>query len=437
MKSAGQSITFGLIALLLIGVVFSIDIAFYRFPAVIKVFAHERELLVGLALLAQAQALKNIWQRCGLAPLKLLKLLGISIGSMVVVTLGLYLIGGRFLNLWDDNPFLAEYPVIWNIFSPLLTVVVFGLLVVQLLIVSRLIFTGDDKRMSRRAYGLTAISILCAIGMNFIENRYVFQPLVVFSPIVRQGGIVLAGLFSLIIGFSCRHWHWLFELRARQKYALFGIGLLLLIVVSLLFFSRLLHPIYAYSITAKALVLAGLEFMLLFGIFFVITVLLQLPGAKVAERLQNQTQALRSLDKLTGVELALEEKVARLLECCVLATQAAGGWGELPTAEQKAIVFPPMQKEIEESVQALQLSKHLELSTSHLIIQDLRSDPRCAAISLIPVKWRSLLLLDLNAEIHLPAVLCLVKNQRHGFTANDWQLLRLLVMRARQCWGGA
>lgn len=434
MKIEEQSLSFGFITLLLLILIFILDLSFYRFPTVIKLFAYERELLVGIALFTQFQAIRSYTRRFSWLPLGHLRLLGLSLLLTAFGIVLLYLLFKPYLLLWDDNPFLAANPVIWNLFMPLITFGMLTALYIQLLCTFGLLFTGANRSPIESAVVIGSI-VLAAVGLNLIENRYAFQPIVVWTPFIRRYGWTYFVLFAIILLVNTRRWAWLGQLSARQKYITAILTPFLLLLVGALYSSRLLHPLCAYSVTAKGLVLAGSSWVGLFGLVLWIKTLWQLPGAALTERLQQQTIAIQTLQKMTASTFSMDQRVIQLLQSLQAVTRSSLGWIEMRKSlypdQTRVLFYPDQPLSIQETIGALRLGEHFEASPEgpFQIVSNLDRESHLAPLRLINPRWRSLLWIDLTPYWNLDARLCLLKTRRRGFTFEHWQILEVILMK--------
>jgi len=437
-KKYWQIFILGLITLLLALFVLAVDIAFYRFPKIIKMFAYERELLVALAFICLFLSLRVSWYGLRLSPVQRLWLH--NLGIMLAV--GGLLLGHwcfrKYLVLWDDNPFLAEYPFIWNLFSMLVAFFFLTFLFLLLLNIDSLmkLRAGRYTRWGMRF--LVGLFLAFAVGLNFFESRYAFQAIEIINPHLRTYWWLLVPLVGIVFVLNTLNLGWLDYLNRREKYVATVLELITLGLGGLLYFSHLLYPLYAYSVVIKGFVIVALAFVLFYTLISWGALLLRLPGAKFYERMQLQASHLNYLDRLVYTPCSQEQKLNVMLKCCQEEMRAEGGWLQVEDANCPAVDFflfsPEFDAESKEELKSLDLRKHLPFEGQYITIDDLMKDERTPAFRLLQIPWRSLIVVKLHTILGVPGILGLVKKKSYGFEPSDWQTIEPILIKAAAIW---
>lgn len=438
MKKYWQSFILGLITLLVMLFVLLVDTAFYRFPTIIKMFTYERELLIALAFICLFLSLRASWRGLRLSPAQHLWLHNLGILLAVVGLLFWHGCFRKYLVLWDDNPFLAEYPFVWNLFSMLVTFSFMAILFLLILNIDSLMKLRGGRHSRWGMRFLVGLFLAFAVGLNFFESRYAFQAIEIINPHLRIYWWLLTPLVGIVFVLNTLNLGWLDYLDRREKYIAAALGLITLGLGSLLYFSHLLHPLYAYSVVIKGFVIVALAFVLFYTLISWCALLLRLPGAKYYERMQLQASHLNYLNRLVYTPCSQEQKLNVMLKCCQEATRAEGSWLQIEDATCPAVDFflfsPEFDAESKEELKSLDLRKHLPFDEQYLTIDDLMKDERTPAFRLLQMPWRSLMVVKLHTSLGVPGILGLVKKKSYGFEMSDWQTLEPILIKAAAIW---
>ncbi|MFA4840027.1 MAG: hypothetical protein WC703_11190 [Candidatus Neomarinimicrobiota bacterium] len=186
-------------SIVLFALVFIADVTFYRVPTFIKMYQYEREIVIALAIVCLYRSVKWIFLRIGMTTKRNLVALGSGILALAACVFLPQFCLRRYLVLWDDNPFLAEFPFVWSIASTLCTFLFLAVTLFLLMVIRDLVF-HQRNAFSRAGFQILSVAI---VGFSLIyylfESRYSFQPLVLFT---QEMTYYLWFLFLVVGGIS-------------------------------------------------------------------------------------------------------------------------------------------------------------------------------------------------------------------------------------------
>jgi hypothetical protein len=243
----------------------------------------------------------------------------------------------KYLNLWDDNPFLAEFPFIWVTVSALIAVIFIAGVLGALINIRRFAAFRRRGNSGFVDFLLIASFLLAAVVFYMTENRHSYQAMTILNAKLQPLIWPIVGFYGIIYLLNVWNMQWLTALSHRQKIIAASIGLPLIASGLLVFYSHLMTPVYAYSVSVKGFTLAALTFLLFFSLAAEVVLLLNLPGAKRYDRLTRQMAFISELGRLTQSGCGLQKIVDYVLNCSMKITGAAYGWLELLDSETSGL----------------------------------------------------------------------------------------------------
>jgi len=157
------------------------DIAFYRFPSIINLFRFEREIAIWLIFLSLLPLIRDIFNRISWSPQRSLILHAAMIIGLELVLILPQVFLKKYLNLWDNNPLLAEFPFVWITVSSLIAVIFVAGIMFDLRNVKNLIQyhrRGSSQLIFNLLIGLFLLS---AVVYFVTENRTTFLPTTILN----------------------------------------------------------------------------------------------------------------------------------------------------------------------------------------------------------------------------------------------------------------
>jgi len=122
-----------------------VDAIFYHVPAFVKIYRYEREIGIVIAFLCLYPIIKKVFRKFDLSFKQNLFFLGGGIVFMILLLFLPQLVLKNYLILWDNNPFLAEFPVVWSIVSTVCAISVVIVLILLLFNIRDLIFYKQTR----------------------------------------------------------------------------------------------------------------------------------------------------------------------------------------------------------------------------------------------------------------------------------------------------
>jgi len=436
MKHSWKSWLLILPALVLLFLVMSTDIAFYRIPSIISLFRFEREIAIWLLFLSLLPVTRYIFSRFYWTPQR-----GLILHAALIVGLELVLILPqiglkKYLNLWDDNPFLAEFPFIWVTISALIAVVFMVIILADLLNLKKL--TGFRRKgNSDFVYFLLIGSFLAAaVIFNLTEDRHSYQSMTILNEKLKPLLWPIAGVYGAVFFLNVFNMQWLTTFSRRVKIIASLIGLPIISSGILVYFSHLLTPVYAYSVSVKGFALAALTFFLFFSVVTEVVLLLSLPGARRYDRLARQMASISEMGRMVQAGCDLNKVAGYILKCSMNITGSECGWIEITepvTAQSKFIAVQGIPDSIDfadKNKNQLSLREFLRPPNNSIIVNDVYKDARTLKMRLIPARWHSLIGTAIMNGTDQIGIIYLAKDNSFGFNAEDEQILEPLIVQA-------
>lgn len=423
-------------ALVLLLLVMSTDIAFYRIPSIISLFRFEREIAIWLLFLSLLPVIRYIFSRFCWTPQR-----GLILHAALMVGLELVLILPqvclkKYLNLWDDNPFLAEFPFIWVTISALIAVLFVVTILADLLNLRKLTAFRRKGNSDFVHFLLIGSFLVAAVVFNLTEDRHSYQSMTILNDKLKPLLWPITGLYGAVFFLNVFNMQWLTTFGRRVKIIASLIGLPIIGSGILVYFSRLLTPVYAYSVSVKGFALATLTFLLFFSIATEIVLLLSLPGARRYDRLARQMASISEMGRMVQAGCDLSKVAGYILKCSMNITGSEYGWIEMtgPEIDQSKFIaiqgIPDSVGFADKNKNQLSLCEFLKPPNNSLIINDVYKDSRTLKMRLIPARWHSLIVTAIMNGTDRIGIIYLAKDTSFGFNAEDEQILEPLIVQA-------
>lgn len=293
-----RNILFLAISLLVFGIIAIVDISFYHVPSFIKNFHTEREIILILAFLGMIPFLRSVSGKFQLNPKKDFYFTsGLLLTAIFIVSL-IQLFGNNFINLWNNNPLLAENPDSWVVFSTFMTIFTGSILVIILYNIHYLVIAQTGKKSDLLFKICILFIIIFSLTLNAYEDHYSYKQLGNELPIddlSRYAWIILGG--GLFITNSFKN-NWIERLTSREKIVTL-ITIIITLGITLYFYlSPLITKLYALSITMKGFILSAMAFVIIYLFMATLKLLFHIPLIGYHEQIENELQAVRDISEL-------------------------------------------------------------------------------------------------------------------------------------------
>lgn len=418
-----------LTVLLLLFVLF-VDTTFYHIPSFIKIYRIERELIICFAALLIYLRLRSYLQQRKLTLKKTLLAVYVLIIGLFVGTLLPQLSLKKFLVLWDDNPFLAEFPFIWNTVSEFCTVVTITIFFVILIFVKKLLNYRPNRYSNFEYRLLLLILMLGTLIFNFIEDRYTYDRFTLLqqsdSALIWIIGAALV-IVTLVISL---YKSWIDVLNKKEKYTGFLLSLIIIPVGLYLLFSNLLFPVFVFSTTVKGFVLAMLIFINVYVIASFIGFLFRLPTASIYDRVTTEIQSVAQISKMISESTDIQTLFHTIVSHACQLTSSDACWlsfegGSQPLTGIMASVHLS-DKEASQLGQANAdcIGNIVRSSQEAVLIHNIEEDDRTVPLHSLDLKWRSLIAVPLTKADQVVGVLYSAKKSTYAYDENDLHTLK-------------
>lgn len=422
------------LVLILLLFILLVDTIFYHVPSFIKIYRIERELTIIIAFLILYSVNKSIFNELKLNVKKSLLFIWGSVVALFLLVFTPYLALKKYLVLWDNNPFLAEYPLIWNAFSTFCTFSTITILYFLLLSIRNLLYNKPGKFSTFEFRALVWSIVLFSTVLFFIEDRYSFEQITILQGNITSitwilGGIIL--MLSFLIG--C-HQPWLDILNKKEKYTGFGFILVLLPVSLYLISSRLLMPVYAYSTIVKGFTLSTFAFINIYLILLFFGFLFRLPTASLYDRVSAEIVSITKISQMISANENIQQVFDSIVQYACKLTESDACWLELrrPESRGSPIVASANLSDFDKNI----LSQPAGHSLGHRVIENkepvlihnVSKDDRTAHLRLLNIKWKSLLAVPLIKDSQVVGILYSAKKYSYAFDEKNLNTLTSLAI---------
>jgi len=415
MKHTIKTALLTLLTLLLLLFILFVDTTFYHVPSFIKIYRVEREITIIVIAALILFGLQSFFQR---RKYDLKKTLLLTFGLIIflfVLVLFPQITFKKFLVLWDNNPFLAEFPLTWNAVSGFCTVITVSILFVILIFIKKLLDFRPNRFSNFEYRLLLSVIILSSVVFNFLEDRYTFERVSLFqhgpSAIIWIIGVLIL-MITLVISF---YKSWTDVLNKWEKYIGFGLTLFLIPVGLYLLFSDLLFPVYAFSTTVKGFVVSTLVFINIYIIASFIGLLFRLPSI---------SRISKMISDNVGIDVVFQAIVENA--CSLTASDACWLAFENADSELSQMMASIHLSENERSLlsrsEACCVGNIVRKSGEAAIIYNIYEDDR--TLPLLDFNWKSMIAVPLIQSSKVVGVLYSVKKPSYAYDENDLATLK-------------
>ncbi len=410
-----------------------VDTVFYYVPSFIRIYRYEREIAIVLAFLCLYPIIKKIFRKFNLSLKQNLWFLGAGIVFMILLLFLPQLVLKKYLVIWDNNPFLAEFPLIWNIVSTVCAICVVIALMLLLFNMKELIFYNPTRYAILGFHALISAILIITVALNFFENRYSFQPAKPFyidlNWYSRAVIIIMGGLFI----FNSYRRSWIDVLNKNEKITAFIIMLIILPICIYIYLSRLIVPVYAYSITVKGFTISSMGFIIVYTTFSFIGILFRLPTANFYDRVTKEIISFREVSQIIDSKQNINQSIDSIMRYAMESTSSDACWFELidnkgkSTKITSSVNLPDslsrnMALEVKND-----LTRLIIASKSPIIVNDVFKDDRTIYMKLMGMPWRSILAVPLIKENRVSGILYAGKNGNYAFSQDDLNMLKTYI----------
>jgi uncharacterized membrane protein len=431
-KYLRQIILFSIGLLLVIGI-YIVDVIFYRVPNFIKVFRLEREIASIVALLLIFPLIRSLY----VDYIKSLKARAFFFLSSIIVLFGLlflpHFLFNKYIVLWDNNPMLAEFPVIWNFYS-ILCATTFSLVLLILIYIIRNMVLKESNHIIKLGFNLLILIEIIGAGLlNILEDRYLYQPVLDgYIGLFNQYKVGIVSFIILSAAISING-SWIDDLNKKDKIIYSIGGLAMVAILSILFSSKHIVAVYAFGTTLKGFILIGYLFILVFFIVSIIKLLFHLPTAAKMDRTAKELDYIAQIEsKQKDEKYPAADTIESMLNMVIDITNADGAWLETPNrnGELEIINAINIEQKLLDDFDSFTLDDlKIELLHKKNIckIDNLMTHPTTKHFNLLGCSWKSMVAIPLMNKNSVSGVLYTVKNKSSGFDKNDQRSIQRLA----------
>lgn len=417
MKRSLKVSVISIILAILVILIFIIDIAFYRLISFIKVFSYEREILVALVIVCIYAIEKGIFNRLNLNLKRRVFLLYGGLFFINIVLLLPQLLFRKHLILWDNNPFLAEYPTVWNIVSTISSILVLAAIILLLLDIRSLCYHRAKHRARLHFRLLIALIVIFTFVLTLVENRYTFQPIKVFPDYIDfYMWIIISALVGLYILNSLNR-SWIDELRKDEKIVAFTLGVIALPLCIYIFFSHFIAPVYAYGITSKGFVFSSLGFILCYSTFSTVRLMFRIPTASLYDQIIDRMDYVKKINQLIASDMNLDLIINKVTDYILKATNSDTCWIEIVDKDREKFEIKSssnlssrLKSKINSGITA-QLIDEIKLKKEPLLISDAIYDSRTTYFKMLGIPWKTILAVPLVQKKFVYGILWIAREK--------------------------
>lgn len=430
MKHTLKTIFLTSLAVILLLFILFVDTTFYHIPSFIKIYRVERELIICIAALILYFRLKYFIHHRKLTLKKILLTIYGLVISLFGITLLPQLVLKRYLVLWDENPFLAEYPFVWNVVSEFCTVATISIFLTILILVKRLL-DYRPNRYSNFEYRILSLTVLsAALVFNILEDRYTYDRFALLQHANSASIWIIGGALIIITLVISIYRSWIDVLNKREKYTGFFLSLSIIPVSLYLLFSNLLFPVFVFSMTVKGFVLAMLVFINIYALTVFIGFLFRLPTASVYDRVTMEIQSISQISKMISESANIEAVFQTIVKHACRLTSSDACWlsfdDQVPGASgmEVSVHLSEYEKSQLARMNVDCIGDLVRRSREALLIHNLDEDERTVSFHTLSLKWRSMIAVPLLKDDLVVGVLYSVKKPIYAYDETDLHTLK-------------
>jgi len=442
MKSSIKVTVLTFAALLLIIFIFFVDTTFYHVPSFIKIYRFERELIIVVAFLLFQPVLKIIGLRFKPNVKHNLFFAALMLVALFIFVLMPQIICRKYLVLWDDNPLLAEYPVIWNLISAFCTFCFIGGLILLLYLIQNLNTSQSDRYITWAFRLLICLVLIFAGVLNFIEDRYSYERVTILQKDLPPSLWLLGGLILILAFYISHKKSWLDLLNKKEKYLGFGFSVILLLIGIYLLTFRLLLPVFSFSTTVKGFALAVTIIIDIYLGMTFLGLLVRLPTASLHDRFNQEILYISKIGQMISAGEGLQSVLDSIVQYTRRLTNSDACWLEFrqqDLPERMAITAAINLSEIEKKIliqsEGNTLTEWVIENKLPVLIDNLNSDKRTLHLRLQRVSWKSLIAVPLIRENSVLGILYSAKKGVRVLNEKDLNTLTSFGVQANVALG--
>lgn len=336
----------------------------------------------------------------------------------------------NYLVLWDNNLFLAEYPLIWNAVSGFCTLITISILILILLSIKELLNYKPGKFSNFEMRFLIWLFLIFSLMLNFIEDRYSFEQITIlqsgFSSIIW----ILGGLMIIVTLLISYHKPWIDILNKKEKYLGFILCIVLLPIGIYLIMSHWLLPVYAFSTTVKGFALSSIAFINVYVIVSFLGLLFRLPTASLYDRVTQEILAISKISQMISLRENTSQVFDSVVEYACLLTESDACWLMLQDEELEnspivsSIHLSDIDSSTLEQPEACCLGNWVIDTKEPALVHNISTDERTVHLKMLDVKWKSVLAVPLFRDDSVVGVLYSAKKTSYAYNEKDLNTLK-------------
>jgi len=415
------------LSLIVFGIIAIVDISFYHVPSFIKNFHTERELILILGFLAMTPFLNHLSSKFQKNyKTTLYYSMGLLFGLILLITLT-QIFWGNILNLWNNNPLLAENPDYWTLFSTFMTLLAASVLVVVLFNIKHLMFFRNIKKSDLLFKISIFLIIAFSLVLNFYEDHYSYKQLDNTFPIkdLSRYAWIVGGLLIFTIN-SLKN-SWIEELNPREKITALVFIIITLGVSIYFYLSPLITKLYALSVTFKGFILASFTFIIVYFITATLKLLFHIPLIGYHEQMENELKAVREISEL--ITNSSDEKVIfeKIIEHITRIADADICWIESEKKDSQYKILTSRNISLNRAGDISSIARNrIKNSKREFYYFDLINDDIGDFIEDMPKKWKMLILVPVRSD-ELSTNLYLISTKQSSFKSSNITSLKTFL----------
>ena len=419
--------------------IFLVDVTFYHVPSFISIYRIERELSVFVAFLLLIPVIQLYYKEKNYTFKDNLKFIGFGIILLISFLVIPFIVAKKYLVLWDNNPFLAEFPFIWNLVSSFCAISSGTIIILLLFNIQKLVYY-QQTRYTKIFFKLLLFFIFSiVIGFNFFQNRYAFQPLSIPVPQLNIYSITILSIISIVIVLNTYKNTWLDSLNQKEKIIAFFFSLILLPIIIYIYFSRFITPVYAYSICLKGFSLISLGYIIVYMLFGFIGLLLRLPTAGYYDRVNKEISNFSVISQLINEQQDIDKVTNSIARFAIEATNSDICWLETidnsdKEMEMKIVSSVNLPDKMITNFNNKEINTISNIVTSQkipLLIDDSLKDDRTVLFKILGLSFRSILAVPLIENNRVVSIFWIGKKTAYAFKNRDINTLKTYLLQVK------
>ncbi|MCF7885444.1 MAG: hypothetical protein K9M80_03030 [Candidatus Marinimicrobia bacterium] len=435
-KIGFRDLFFLILGILVFSIIAIVDISFYHVPSFIKNFNTEREIIVILAFLALLPFLSDLSEKLQKNGKKTLYITICLLFGLVLIVSLVQLFGGNMINLWNNNPLLAENPDSWILFSTAMTIFAVSIIILLLFNIRFLILLRTGKK-SDLFFKLSILLIVAfSLILNFYEDHYSYKQLGNIFPINDLSRFAWLSVGAIFFTITSLKNSWVEAFNSKEKLVAL-ICIMSVLGVSLYFYlSPLITKLYAMSVTIKGFILGSFAFIIIYFLMATLKILFLIPLIRYHDQVTKELNAVREISELISSSNEEKEIINKIIKHITEITNTDICW--LEKLEDNTNYNILSKKNIT-SGKASNISKIVQSKINKgdkdLYFIDLINDRISDYIALEDKNWKTLMVVPVKGET-IDIILYLISSKKSSFNTRNINSLRtflsmLKILKAR------